>query len=159
GGVWLHDPITHNFFRYIENSSTPTTRIPVPEATREVENWCLGQDAEGALLACFEGHGLWRYSGKWKQVKAPGLPIESPISLVKGAGQVWLGYAHNQIALDDASGFRIYGEAEGLGINSVLTFYDFDGFVLAGGFGGLGFFDWGEFHFVWPGTLCALWGS
>ena len=144
--MWLHDPITHNFFRYTENSSTPTTRIPVPETTRAVETWCLGQDPGGALLACFEGHGLWRYSGKWEQVKAPGLLIESPVSLVKGAGHVWLGYPHNQIALDDASGFRIYGAADGLDINSVLTFYESDGLVLAGGSDGLAYFDGAKFH-------------
>jgi len=67
--VWLHDPITRNFYRYTENGAAPTS-LPVPEIAREVENWCFGQDPQGAFLACFEGHGLWRYSGTWEQVKA-----------------------------------------------------------------------------------------
>jgi ligand-binding sensor domain-containing protein len=146
GGVWLHDPITHNFFRYSGNSATPTMTVPVPESNREVENWCLGQDPQGALLACFEGHGLWRYSGTWEQIKAPGLPIESPIALVRGVGHVWLGYPHNQIALYDGSAFHMFGRDEGLELNSVLTFYDDDGLVLAGGSDGLAYFDGKSFH-------------
>jgi signal transduction histidine kinase/ligand-binding sensor domain-containing protein len=146
GSVWLHDPITHNFFRYTDSSATPTATVPVPEATREVENWCLGHDPNGALLACFEGHGLWRYSGAWEQVKAPGLPVESPIALVSGPGHVWLGYPHNQIVLDDGNGFQVYGAAEGLELNSVLTFYEADGLVLAGGSDGLAYFDGHTFH-------------
>ena len=124
------------------------TTIPVPDSTRDVENWCLGQDPHGDLLACFEGHGLWRYSGTWEQVKASVLPAESPIALTSGAGHVWLGYPHNQIALGDGNGFKVFGAAEGLQLNSVLTFYDADGLVLAGGSDGLAFFDGQRFHSI-----------
>jgi hypothetical protein len=74
GAVWLHDPITHNFFRYTMNSPTPTARIPAPDIAKEVENWCLGQDSRGAFLACFEGHGLWSFSGTWEQVRRRDCP-------------------------------------------------------------------------------------
>ncbi len=50
GAVWLHDPITHEFFRYTEDGAEPT-RIPVPAVATEVENWCIGRDIQGALLA------------------------------------------------------------------------------------------------------------
>jgi signal transduction histidine kinase/streptogramin lyase len=146
GAVWLHDPITHNFFRFTEDGDPPTA-IPVPEIAKEVENWCFGQDTKGAMLACFEGHGLWRYSGSWEQLKGVGLPVESPLSLVKGeGGRVWLGYPHNQIALDIGNSFRIYGANDGLELNAVLTFLDSDGMVLAGGSDGLAYFDGQRFH-------------
>jgi len=146
GAVWLHDPITHNFFRYAGDGTAPTA-VPVPEVATAVENWCLGQDQQGAFLACFEGHGLWRYTGKWERVTAPGMPQESPISLARGdSGRLWLGYPHNLIVLKDAAGFHIYSGNEGLTLNSVLTFYDADGVVLAGGSDGLAFFDGHRFH-------------
>jgi len=147
GAVWLHDPITHNFFRYTENSAAPTATIPVPEIAKQVENYCLSQDSQGALLACFEGHGLWRFSGTWEQIKAPGLPQEAPISLAKDtSGRVWLGYPHNQVVLDDAGGFHMFGGTDGLELNSVLTFYEADNLILAGGSDGLAYFDGRGFH-------------
>jgi signal transduction histidine kinase/ligand-binding sensor domain-containing protein len=146
GAVWLHDPITHKFYRYAEASAAPQ-EIAVPDAAKDVENWCFGQEPQGAMLACFEGHGLWRYTGTWEQVKAPGLPTESPLSLIRGkAGRVWLGYPHNQIALDDESGFHIYGPNEGLALNAVLTFYEADDLTLAAGSDGLAYFDGQRFH-------------
>src|SRR5262249_48750807 len=129
----------------------------VRESTREVENWCMGQDAQGGFLACFEGRGLWRYSGGWQQVSAPGLPVESPISLIRGSGgRVWLGYPHNQIAIDEQNTFRVYGTAEGLELNSVITFYDGDGIVLAGGSDGLAYFDGKAFHSLHLRTRALL---
>jgi len=146
GTVWLHDPITHNFFGFDPNGK-PTPPIPVPDAAREGENWCFGHDAQGAMLACFEGHGLWRYSGSWEQVKAPGLPRESPLSLRSGEnGRVWLGYPHNQVALNESGAYRIFGREDGLELNAVLTFYDAGGLVLAAGSDGLAFYDGGRFH-------------
>jgi signal transduction histidine kinase/ligand-binding sensor domain-containing protein len=146
GAVWLHDSITHNFYRYTETEAAPQ-EIPVPDAAKEVENWCFGQEQQGAMLACFEGHGLWRYTGTWEQVKVAGLPQESPLSLIRGkANRVWLGYPHNQIALDDESGFHIYGRNEGLELNAVLTFYDADDLTLAAGSDGLAYFDGQRFH-------------
>lgn len=147
GDVWLHDHITNNFFRYDGLHASPSATISVPELLRQVEIFCLGQDSQGALLACFEGHGLWRYSGKWEQLKGPTLPVESPISLIKGEdGRVWLGYPHNQVAVQDTSRFHIYGATDGLEINSVLTFYEGDGLFLAGGSDGLAYFDGRRFH-------------
>jgi signal transduction histidine kinase/ligand-binding sensor domain-containing protein len=146
GSVWLHDPITHKFYRYIETSAEPQ-EIPVPDVAQEVENWCFGQEPNGAMLACFEGHGLWRYSGTWEQVKLPGLPTESPLSLIRGqGGRIWLGYPHNQIALDDGSGFHMFGRKEGLKLNAVLTFYDSNDLTLAAGSDGLAYFDGHNFH-------------
>ena len=146
GAVWLHDPITHEFFRYTDDGADPT-RIPVPSIATEVEKWCIGRDIQGALLACFEGHGLWRYSGTWEQVTAPGMPQESPLSLLRtDSGHLWIGYPHNKIVLQDKTGYHIYGEAEGLEINTVLTFYDADGLMLAGGSDGLAYFDGQRFH-------------
>jgi len=161
GAVWLHDPITHNFFRYTEDGAQPK-QIPVPAVAREVENWCFGRDPHGAMLACLEGHGLWRYSGTWEQVNAPGLPQESPLSLVTGKdGRVWLGYPHNQIALEDGSGFHVYGAPQGLELNAVLTFFDSDDLVLAGGSDGLAFFDGQRFqslHLRTPSFMRGLSG-
>jgi signal transduction histidine kinase/ligand-binding sensor domain-containing protein len=153
GAVWLHDPITHKFYGFTDTGA-PLAPIPVPEIAREVENWCIGEDAQGTLLACFEGHGLWRhsrpsatFSGTWEQVKAPGLPVESPLSLMRDVkGRVWLGYPHNQVALNDGSGFHIYGASEGLELNAVFTFYEANGTILAGGSDGLAYFDGRRFH-------------
>ena len=146
GAVWLHDPITHEFFRYTEDGAEPT-RIPVPAVATEVENWCIGRDTQGALLACFEGHGLWRYSGAWERVTAPGMPEESPLSLLRvGSERLWIGYPHNKIILQDKTGYHSYGEAEGLELNTVLTLYDADGLILAGGSDGLAWFDGQRFH-------------
>ena len=147
GAVWLHDPITREFFRYTEDGAEPT-RIPVPAVATEVENWCIGRDLHGALLACFEGHGLWRYTGTtWERVTAPGMPQESPLSLKRtDTGRLWIGYPHNKIILEDGNGYHIYGQNEGVELNAVLTFYDADGLVLAGGSDGLAFFDGRAFH-------------
>src|SRR5579862_3928502 len=138
GAVWLHDPITREFFRYTEDGAEPT-RIPVPAVATEVENWCIGRDIHGAFLGCFEGHGLWRYNGTtWERVTAPGMPQESPLSLMRvGSERLWIGYPHDKIILQNASGYHIYGESEGVELNTVLTFYDADGLVLAGGSDGL----------------------
>jgi len=146
GAVWLHDPITHEFFRYTEDGAQPT-RIPVPAIATEVENWCIGRDIHGALLGCFEGHGLWRYSGTWERVTTPGMPQESPLSLLRtNSNHLWIGYPHNKIILQDEKGYHIYGEAQGVEINTVLTFYDADGLILAGGSDGLAYFDGQRFH-------------
>ena len=146
GAVWLHDPITHNFYGFHENGP-PLAPIPVPDAAKEGENWCFGQDAQGAMLACFEGHGVWRNSGTWQQLKSQGLPRESPLSLLRGDhGRVWLGYPHNQIALNDGDSFQLFGASDGLDLNAVLTFLDADGIVLAGGSDGLAYFDGRRFH-------------
>jgi signal transduction histidine kinase/ligand-binding sensor domain-containing protein len=146
GSVWLHDPITHAFYHYAEDGAE-TERISVPPAATEVENWCIGRDLSGALLACFEGHGLWRYSGAWEQLTVPGMPVESPLSISRvGSGRLWLGYPHNKIILEDKDGYHVYGRSEGLDLNAVLTFYDADGLVLAGGSDGLAFFDGNAFH-------------
>jgi signal transduction histidine kinase/ligand-binding sensor domain-containing protein len=146
GSVWMLDQISRDFFHYPENGGTPE-RIHAPDAGQQVETWCIGKDSQGALLACFEGHGLWRYDGKWERVNASALPQESPLSLLTGAGgRVWLGYAHNQVVLDDSDGYRLYDRKQGLEITSVFTFYDADGLVLTGGSDGLAFFDGKGFH-------------
>ncbi len=146
GGMWLLDPITHEFFRYPESGGEPE-RIAMPEVARDVETWCLGQDVDGALMAGFEGHGLWRYRGQWQRMSDSGLPQESPLSLMRGAcGRVWLGYAHNQVALQDGSGWHLYGPAQGLELNSVFAFYDEGELMLAGGSDGLAFRDRRGFH-------------
>ena len=59
---------------------------------------------------------------------------------------MWLGYAHNQIVLDDTKGYRMFGAQQGLDINSVFTFYDEGGLTLAGGSDGLAYFDGQTFH-------------
>jgi signal transduction histidine kinase/ligand-binding sensor domain-containing protein len=147
GSVWLLDQITRDFYRYPEHGDLPAT-IPAPPVARNVETWCLGKDAKGAFTACFEGHGLWRYAdGIWAQIKATGMPDESPLSMARGeAGRVWLGYAHNQIVLNDAQGYRTFGSEQGLELNSVFSFYDRDGLTLAGGSDGLAWFDGHVFH-------------
>ncbi|AXC10357.1 Adenylate cyclase [Acidisarcina polymorpha] len=147
GSVWMLDQITHDFYRYKESGGAPT-RIPSPDVAKQVETWCLGKDRQGALLGCFEGHGLWRYfDGAWNPVKDPGLPQESPLSLARGeGGRLWLGYPHNQIALDEGHGYHAYGRKDGVEVTSVFTFYDAGGLVLAGGSDGLAFFDGKSFH-------------
>ena len=146
GSVWLLDQITRDFYRYPENGGPPTT-IPSPPVARNVETWCVGKDPQGVLIACFEGHGLWRYNGEWSRVNAPDMPDESPLSMVKGeGGRVWLGYAHNQVVLNDTQGYRTFGAKQGLEVNSVFTFYDADGLTLAGGSDGLAYFDGHAFH-------------
>jgi signal transduction histidine kinase/ligand-binding sensor domain-containing protein len=146
GSVWTLDQITRNFYRYHQDGGAPL-QIPAPEEGKQVETWCMGKDPHNAFLACFEGHGLWRYDGKWERVRAPGLPQESPLSLVKGeGGRVWLGYAHNRIVLEDADAFHVYGQQDGLDLNTVFTFYDADGLVLSGGSDGLALFDGHRFH-------------
>jgi ligand-binding sensor domain-containing protein len=151
GSVWMLDQITRDFYRY-PAAGGPPTRIHAPPAGLDVETWCLGKDPQGALIACFEGRGLWRYTttqktGTWERVNAPGMPDESPLSLVKGeGGRVWLGYAHNQIVLNDARGYHTYGGQQGLEVNSVFSFYDANGLVLAGGSDGLAYFDGQSFH-------------
>ncbi len=146
GSVWLLDQITRDFYRYPENGGPPTT-IHSPPVARNVETWCVGKDPQGFLIACFEGHGLWRYDGQWARVNSPGMPDESPLSLVKGdGGRVWLGYAHNQVVLNDAQGYRTFGARQGLDLNSIFTFYDADGVTLVGGSDGLAYFDGQAFH-------------
>ncbi len=146
GAVWLLDQITRDFYRYPADSGSPTI-VHSPPVARNVETWCVGKDPNGYLIACFEGHGLWRYDGQWARVDAPGMPDESPLSLVKGdGGRVWLGYAHNQVVLNDTQGYRTFGAQQGLDLNSVFTFYDADGVTLAGGSDGLAYFDGQTFH-------------
>ena len=146
GSVWLLDQITRDFYRYPEDGGPPTT-IHSPPIARNVETWCVGKDLQGLLIACFEGHGLWRYDGTWARVNAPGMPDESPLSMVKGeGGRIWLGYAHDQVVLNDAQGYRTFGAKQGLDLNSVFTFYDADGLTLAGGSDGLAYFDGHAFH-------------
>ena len=146
GSVWLLDQITRDFYRYPDDGGAPTT-IHAPPVARNVETWCVGKDPHGFLIACFEGHGLWRYDGQWARVDSPGMPDESPLSLVKGdGGRVWLGYAHNQVVLYYAQGYRTFGARQGLDVNSVFTFYDADGVTLAGGSDGLAYFDGQTFH-------------
>jgi signal transduction histidine kinase/ligand-binding sensor domain-containing protein len=148
GSIWLLDQITRDFYSYPRGGGPPL-RIASPPVARNVETWCLGKDPQGALIACFEGHGLWRYTGKWARVNATGMPDESPISMVKGPnGRVWLGYAHNQIVLNDDNGYRTFNAEQGLEINSVFTFYDVDGLVLAGGSDGLAYYDGQTFRML-----------
>ena len=137
GGIWLFDQITRDFFRYPESGASPT-RLPAPPEVRQVENWCLGQDPSGALLACFEGHGLWRFSGSWARVTSPELPVEAPFSMVPGSsGHLWLGYSYNRIVLQDATGSHLFGPQQGVDLNTALTFYESEGSMLAGGSDGL----------------------
>ncbi|HEY9127556.1 MAG TPA: two-component regulator propeller domain-containing protein [Acidobacteriaceae bacterium] len=146
GSVWLLDQITRDFYRYPANGGEPTV-LPAPPVARDVETWCLGRDARGEFIASFEGHGLWRYNGDWAPISAPGMPVESPTSMVKGEnGRVWFGYPHDQIVLSDSNGFHTFGVEQGLQINSVFVFYDADNLILAGGSDGLAFFDGHLFH-------------
>jgi signal transduction histidine kinase/ligand-binding sensor domain-containing protein len=161
GSIWLMDQITRDFYRYAETSG-PRLRIPAPPEGRQVETWCMGKDPQGAFLACFEGHGLWRYNGKWEHVTAPGLPKESPLSMMRsGDGGVWLGYPHNQIAINDGQTYSIFGEQQGLAINSVSAFFDGGDRVFAGGSDGLAWFDGSRFHSMQlaaPGLLRGISG-
>ncbi|HTJ30917.1 MAG TPA: two-component regulator propeller domain-containing protein, partial [Acidobacteriaceae bacterium] len=146
GSVWLLDQITRDFYRYPASGGEPTI-LPAPPVARDVETWCLGRDVRGEFIACFEGHGLWRYNGQWAQVNAPGMPVESPTSMTKGEnGRVWFGYPHDQIVLNDSNGFHTFGAEQGLQVNSVFVFYDADDLILAGGSDGLAFFDGHAFH-------------
>ena len=146
GSVWLLDQITRDFYRYPPDGGPPQ-RIPAPPVARSVETWCMGKDPHNTFIACFEGHGLWSYTGSWNRIQATGMPDEAPLSMVKGpGGRVWLGYAHNQIGLMDAGGYRTFGAAQGLEINSVFTLYDADNLVLAGGSDGLAYYDGHGFH-------------
>jgi len=161
GSVWMLDQITRSFYRY-SDSGGAALRIPAPVEGMAGETWCIGTDRQGALLACFEGHGLWRYSGKWEHVTAPGMPRESPLSLMKGAGgRIWLGYARNEIVLDDPSGYRTFGREQGLEVNSVFTFYETSNLVFAGGSDGLAYFDGKRFYSLQlrtPGLLRGISG-
>ena len=161
GSVWMLDQITRSFYRYSEAGGAPL-RIHAPVEGMAGETWCLGTDRQGALLACFEGHGLWRYSGKWEHVTAPGMPREAPLSLMKGSGgRIWLGYARNEIVLDDPGGYRTFGREQGLEVNSVFTFYETSNLVFAGGSDGLAYFDGVRFHTLQlrsPGLLRGISG-
>ena len=161
GSVWLLDQITRDFYRYPEDGSPPTV-LPSPPVARNVETWCVGKDLHGFLVACFEGHGLWRYDGHWARIEAPGMPDESPLSLVKGeGGRVWLGYAHDQVVLNDDLGYHTFGARQGLELNSVFTFFDKDGLTLAGGSDGLAFFNGQAFqsmHLRSPALLRGISG-
>lgn len=158
GSVWLLDQITREFYRYAEAGGQPL-RIPAPPEGRQVETWCIGKDPHGALLACFEGHGLWRYDGKWEHVTAPGLPKESPLSMLRSSdGRLWLGFAHNQIAVNDGTGYRVFGRQQGLALNSVSAFFDGGDFLFAGGSDGLAWFDGSMFHSMQLGSPGLLRG-
>ena len=61
GSVWMLDQISHHFYGYPADGGVPT-QIQAPPAGMDVETWCLGKDPQGALIACFEGRGLWRYA-------------------------------------------------------------------------------------------------
>jgi signal transduction histidine kinase/ligand-binding sensor domain-containing protein len=146
GGVWLLDPISHNFYRYTDDGRPPS-KVPAPDVAKDVETWCIGEDLEHNLLASFEGHGLWRYAHGWSQVLDPALPKEAPLSFMKRRdGTVWLGYPHNRAVLLDARGFHVYGTQQGLELNTVLAFYDLNGHTLAAGSDGLAYFDGQVFH-------------
>ena len=161
GSVWMLDQISRNFFHYPENGGEPQ-RIPAPKEGSAGETWCMGKDLHGAFLACFESHGLWRYDGAWNQVTAPGLPQESPIALKSTAnGGVWLGYPHNQIVLYDATGFHVFGDQQGLALNSVSVIYDTGDVIVAGGSDGLAYFTGGRFqslHLSTPKLLRGISG-
>lgn len=147
GAVWMLDQITRDFYGYPASGGAPT-RIHVPKEGMAGETWCIGKDRSGNLLACFEGHGLWRHAGgEWQHVLDPVLPVESPLSLLTApSGDIWLGYAHNQIVRNNASGYRLFGQQQGLEINTVFTFYLVDGKLFVGGSDGLAWFDGARFH-------------
>ncbi len=161
GRIVLFDQITREVFRYSGKTGTPD-RVPVPEVVRQVENWCLGEDDRGALLACFEGHGLWRYDRQWSQVRAPQLPQEAPFSLVPGLpGHTWLGYSANRIVLEDRYGFHLFGPESGLALNTSLTFFETPDLMAVGGSDGLAFRQSGRFTTVQartPGLLRGISG-
>lgn len=161
GSVWLLDQITRDFYRYPETGGPPL-RIHSPPEGRAGETWCLGKDPQGNLLACLEEHGLWRYNGKWERVPVPGVPADTPLSLKRtDSGRVWLGYPHNQIVLEDATGFHTFGLQQGLELNSIFSFLDSNGLVLAGGSDGLASFDGTRFHSLelrTPGLLRGISG-
>ncbi len=158
GSVWMLDQISRNFFHYPENGGSPQ-RIPAPAEGRGGETWCMGKDLQGVFLACFEGHGLWRYDGAWKQVTAPGLPQESPISLRNTAGgRLWLGYPHNQIVLNDATGYHVFGEQQGVALNSVSVIYEAGNVLVAGGSDGLAWYTGTRFQSLQLSTPSLLRG-
>jgi signal transduction histidine kinase/ligand-binding sensor domain-containing protein len=158
GSIWMLDQISRNFFHYPENGGTPQ-RIAAPKEGTGGETWCMGRDVHGVFLACFEGHGLWSYNGAWKQVTVPGLPQETPISLKKAAdGRVWLGYPHNQIVLNDATGYHLFGEKQGVALNSVSVIYDAGDRIIAGGSDGLAYYTGSRFQSLHLSTPALLRG-
>jgi len=51
--------------------------------------------------------------------------------LVKGeGGRVWLACDHNRIVREDADVFHVYGQQDGLELNTVFTFYDLTAWFL-----------------------------
>jgi ligand-binding sensor domain-containing protein len=76
-----------------------------------------------------------------------GLPNLYPITVsADSKGRTWLGYAEDQIVLQDSDNARLYSRADGLDIGNVTAIYAQRSNIWAGGERGLVVFDGKRFH-------------
>jgi len=144
GVLWAGNE--HEVWR-IENGQTAATPLP-PEA-RGYEVQAMAQAPGGALWVSIARGGLYLLKdGVWrKDGGLAGLPPGHPLTLFRAAdGQLWAGYARNQIACIAGEHVTVYGGNEGLELGAVLSLYQHDGQLWAGGELGAAWFDGKQFQ-------------
>ena len=146
GGVWLLDPWKHKLEHYSRQATSPEF-FPVPPQLENTAAQHMVVQSNGAVLVAFEGHDLWSFSnGEWKEIHRPQLPQETPTALGQIGGTTWVGYFDNRLASWNAPTLKIYGSADGLDVDTVLTTVSGASTIWVGGTNGVSFLKDGGFH-------------
>ena len=146
GHVWLVDPLVNQLTEYEDGKMI---RFAVPEKVLHVAAQSIGLDYDGKILVSFEGFGLWRFDGEWKQISEAGLPSGHPLAIFRNSErQVWLGYPSGRILMRDEQGIHAFPLAPSVDLGNVLTFSISNGRIWAGGANGFAYLDQRTFRTV-----------
>jgi signal transduction histidine kinase/ligand-binding sensor domain-containing protein len=111
---------------------------PLPIKGRDVQS--LAIDKEGRLLVSIVREGLWTLAnGSWQRdSRMSGVQEAIPISMVTTAtGQTWLGLTNNRLGLLTRDSFKLLPNDAGVNVGNVVTLFESEGNLLAGGDNGL----------------------
>jgi signal transduction histidine kinase/ligand-binding sensor domain-containing protein len=122
---------------------------PLPPEMHGYYVQALAEAGEGAIWVSVVRNGLYLVrDGKWtRNGGLPGLPIDTPISMIRDPqGRLWMGFTANRIAMVDGARVTLYAEKDGLDIGNVLSLHHGATRMWAGGETGVAMLHEGRFY-------------
>jgi len=116
----------------------------------------LGQGADGGILVSIQRNGLWHFrAGHWtRDQRLDGLADPTPIAILNDStGKTWLGFTNSRLGELLPAGLRMLPPSAGLGVGNVLSLFEYQGRLLAGGEGGLAWIDGARAHALQPARV------
>lgn len=125
--------------------------VPLPADLVRTQKQAITRDAGGALWLSIARKGVYKLTdGRWINFGGlSALPQEPALVLTTDTnGRTWFGYTGNRVALLERDSVRVFTNADGLDVGSVLSIHVRGAHVWIGGERGIALFDGRRFRML-----------